>query len=157
MNKEQRANNGVTLVEMLIVVAIIVILASMVVGMATRIDNQSKTKSLENTFAMLESALQEYHEYTNLFPPAAAPDPNLNSETLYNGLNSIPSSRKVLEQIDSSLIADKGGTPGPEIYDPWGTVLDYRYAVGDNFPELISAGPDRSFSSDADNISSRKK
>jgi hypothetical protein len=44
----------------------------------------------------------------------------------------------------------------PEIYDPWGTPLDYRYEAGENFPELISAGPDRKFGN-ADDITNRKK
>ncbi|GAH42143.1 unnamed protein product, partial [marine sediment metagenome] len=86
--------------------------------------------------------------------------PNLNSERLYGALNFIPTSRKILEQISDSLIrhnVDTGATPPiPEIYDPWGTVLNYLYAEGDNFPQLISAGPDRSFGS-PDDISSKKK
>lgn len=150
---------GVTLVEILIVVAIITILASMVIGMATRIGNQSKEKSLQDTFALLESALEEYREHRGYFPEQpeqdfanAAP----HSEILYEALYSIPGSRKILEQMSDSLIANKFGdtdTP-PEIYDPWGMVLDYKYVLGDNFPELTSAGPDKNFDN-ADDISSK--
>lgn len=158
---------GVTLVEMLIVLAIITLLASLVIGMATHIDNQSKGKSLENTFAVLESALEEYREYTGGFPDGNHPDLNVNSETLYAALNSVPSSRKLLEQISDSLIKHKVDTgaipPIPEIYDPWGKVLDYRYNFATpaypeftTYPELISAGPDRIFGS-PDDISSKKK
>jgi prepilin-type N-terminal cleavage/methylation domain-containing protein len=151
---------GVTLVEMLTVVAIIAILASVVIGMATYIDNQSKGKSLENTFALLESALEEYREYARDFPEQTEQIPAnaaAHSETLYDALNSQPSSRKILENISGSLIADKGGTSGMlEIYDPWGTVLDYRYnGISDNSPELISAGPDRTFGN-GDDISSKQ-
>lgn len=158
---EARTEAGVTLVEMLIVLAIITLLASLVIGMATHIDNQSKGKSLQNTFAVLESALEEYREYTGRFPYAANPDPDLNSESLYGALNFIPTSRKILEQISNSLIKHKVDTgaipPIPELYDPWGKVLDYRYDVNtDTFPELVSAGPDRSFGS-PDDISSRSK
>ena len=155
--KSYKYKIGVTLVEILIVLAIITILASMVIGMATHIDNQSRGRSLENTFALLESALQEYHEYRGRFPDGVDPDPYVNSEILYEALNLIPTSRKILEKFNSSLIADRGGTDGTlEIYDPWGTVLNYLYAEGDNFPQLISAGPDRSFGS-PDDISSKKK
>ena len=154
-----RPRAAVTLVEILIVLAIITLLASMVIGMATHIDNQSRSRSLENTFALLESALQEYREYRGRFPYAADPDPNLNSERLYGALNFIPTSRKIVEQISDSLIrhsVDTGATPPiPEIYDPWSKVLDYRYDVNtDTYPELISAGPDRIFDT-ADDISSR--
>jgi len=155
--KSYKYKIGVTLVEMLIVLAIITLLASLVIGMATHIDNQSKGRNLENTFAVLESALEEYREYTGRFPYAADPDPILNSERLYGELNFIPTSRKILEQISDSFITDKSGTPGIELYDPWGKVLDYRYDVNtDTFPELVSAGPDRNFGS-PDDISSRKK
>ena len=148
---------GVTLVEILIVVSIITILASMVIGMATRIGNQSKEKSLQDTFALLESALEEYREHEGAFPDGVDPDPNVNSEILYEALYSIPGSRKILEQISDSLIADKGGpSDTPEIYDPWGTILLYVYAPaqGDNFPELKSAGPDKNFGN-TDDISSK--
>lgn len=151
-----RPRAAVTLVEVLIALAIITILASMVVGMATHIHNQSRGRSLENTFALLESALDEYREYRGRFPDGVDPDPYVNSEILYEALNLIPTSRKILEKINSSLISDRGGTDDMlEIYDPWGTVLDYRYdSSSDNFPELISAGPDRIVNT-ADDISSR--
>ncbi len=155
--KSYKYKIGVTLVEMLIVLAIITLLASVVIGMATHIDNQSKGKGLQDTFALLESALEEYREYTNRFPDGVAFDPNVNSEILYEALYSRPGSRKILEKLNSSLIMDKGGMPDmPEIYDPWGKVLDYRYDDSSNsYPELISAGPDKSFGN-ADDISSKK-
>ncbi len=66
--KSYKYKHGVTLVEILVVVAIIALLATMVIGIATRIDNQSKERGLECTYALLESALQEYREYTGKFP-----------------------------------------------------------------------------------------
>ncbi|MHC4259955.1 MAG: type II secretion system protein [Planctomycetota bacterium] len=151
---------GVTLVEMLIVIAIVMILASLVIGMANQISNQSRSKSLENTFGVLESALDEYREHTGYFPeqPDRLPaEAVVHSQILYTALDAKPSSRKVLEQISNSLIEDRADDGQLEIYDPWGTVLDYIYESGnDSFPELISAGPDRNFDS-PDDISSRRK
>ncbi len=43
-----------------------------------------------------------------------------------------------------------------EIYDAWGTALDYRYVAGENYPELVSAGPDKIFGN-ADDITNRSK
>ena len=151
---------AVTLIEMLIVLAIITLLASMVIGMATHIGNQSRAGTLENTFGLLESALDEYREYTGRFPYAASlGDPNLNSERLYGALDSVPTSRKILERISDSLIRHNVDTeaepPIPEIYDPWGNVLNYRYDVNtDTYPQLISAGPDRNFGT-PDDVSNR--
>ncbi len=143
---------------MVIVVAIIALLVSMVVGIASRIDKRSKEKGLNNIFTLLGSALQEYYEYTDNFPEQ--PEKNftnaaVHSELLLAELRSIPSSRKVLEQINDLFLKNKAGASdtSPEIYDPWGTVLDYRYVQGETFPELISAGPDKVFGT-ADDISS---
>jgi len=157
--KTHKYKHGLTLVEMLIVVAVIALLATMVISIASRIDNQSKERCLECTCALLESALQEYHEYTGGFPEQPEKDftnAAVHSEYLCEELCRIPDSRKVLDKISDSLIENKYGVAGtpPEIYDPWGTVLYYRYVPGDNFPELISAGPDRIFGT-ADDISNR--
>jgi prepilin-type N-terminal cleavage/methylation domain-containing protein len=49
--KTRRYKHGLSLVEMLIVISVIALLATMVVGIASRIDNQSKEKLLKSTFA----------------------------------------------------------------------------------------------------------
>jgi len=159
--KTRKYKFGLSLVEMLVVVGIIALLATMVISVASRIDSQSKEKGLKSTFALLEGALEEYREYKGTFPEQPVRDfTNVpaHSEFLYGELYSIPSSRKILEQVSSSLIKhdfDSGGLPPvPEIYDPWGTPLDYRYEPGDNFPELISAGPDKVFGN-TDDIKNR--
>jgi len=150
----RRYKHGLSLVEMLIVVALIALLATMVIGIASRIDNQAKEKGVESTFALLEGALEEYKEFQGDFPGQPVKDftsAAAHSEFLYGELYSIPSSRKILEKVSDSLIkhnVDTGTVPPvPEIYDPWGTPLDYRYVPGDSFPELVSAGPDKVFSS----------
>ena len=157
--KSYENKTGLTLFEMLIVVAIVVILTTMVIGLAGRIDNQSKEQLTRSTIALLESSLQEYHDYQGTFPVSLSIDANQNSEILYRELNFLTSSRKMLDRIDDSLIQDKVNTvitpPLPEIYDSWGKVLDYRYVAGNNFPVLTSAGPDMRFGN-TDDISSRK-
>jgi prepilin-type N-terminal cleavage/methylation domain-containing protein len=155
----RRYKQGLSLIEMLIVLGLIAILATMVISVASRIDNQSKEKGIESVFALLEGALEEYKEFQGDFPGQPVKDftnAAAHSEYLYRELYSIPGSRKILEKISDSLIENKFGTADSpaEIYDPWGTALEYRYAPGDNFPGLISAGPDRKFGT-ADDISNR--
>jgi prepilin-type N-terminal cleavage/methylation domain-containing protein len=157
--KSYKHKKGVTLIELVIVVAVISLLATMVIGIASRIDERAKEKSLKNIFALLDGALQEYYEYTDKFPEQEEKNfanAATHSEYLYGQLHSIPSSRNVLEKISDSLFKNKlGGSDTPlEIYDPWGTAVDYRYTPDENFPELISAGPDKVFGT-ADDISSR--
>ena len=143
---------GITLIEMLIVVAVLSLLTSILIAAAARIYNQSKEQLTKNTFALLDAALQEFHDFTSDFPIYQdAPSLVERSEILYGALNSIPSSRRILEKISDSLIENNPGTADmPEIYDPWGTVVDYRYRYvseddKDTFPKLTSAGPDRQF------------
>lgn len=58
-----RYKNGVTLVEILTVVVIIAILASIVVGIATRLDNKSKEQLAGNTIAIITDALEQFADY----------------------------------------------------------------------------------------------
>ncbi|MHC4433383.1 MAG: prepilin-type N-terminal cleavage/methylation domain-containing protein [Planctomycetota bacterium] len=159
----RRDKYGFTLIEMLVVLTLIVILASMVIGVASHVDARAKRDRIENTFVLLDSALQEYRQFTDKFPEqleqnyanAAA-----HTEYLYNELDSVPDSRSILEKIEDSLIENKYSAAAapvaeiPEIYDPWGTVLDYIYSPGENFPLIVSAGPDRKFGT-ADDIDNR--
>jgi type II secretory pathway pseudopilin PulG len=151
---------GLTLIEMVIVVGIIALLVSMIITLVSRFDNQAKERGLECTFMLLEGALQEYYEFTDSFPEQTENDYSNaaeHSEYLYQELNSIPDSQKMLDKISDSLVENKYGTldTPPEIYDPWGTALDYIYNTGDNFPLLVSAGKDKTFGTN-DDILSRK-
>jgi prepilin-type N-terminal cleavage/methylation domain-containing protein len=156
--KSQQPKYGMTLVEMLIVVAVIAVLATMVIALAARIGTQAKEKGLETVFSLLESALQEYYEYWSVFPDPNKPPYLTHSAALYGQLQATPTSRKILENLDRSLVKNNPAATVdmPQIYDVWGTLLDYRYVPGETFPELVSAGPDRMFAT-ADDISSKKK
>lgn len=61
--KSCKRKTGVTLVEMLIVVGIVALLATMVITTATRIDNQSREKLTESTIAILTAALGQFQDY----------------------------------------------------------------------------------------------
>ena len=159
----RRNNYGFTLIEMLTVLALIVILASMVIGVASHIDARAKKDQIENAFVLLDSALQEYRQFRDRFPEQLEQDyanAAAHSEYLYGELNSVPDSRSILEKINDSLIENRYAAAGapvaaiPEIYDPWGTALDYRYSPGENFPRMVSAGPDKTFGT-ADDIDNR--
>ena len=176
---DAKHHNALTLVEILIVVAIIAVLTMIVIGLTLRVENQSKAKALSNIFALLDSALQEYREYKGQFPvpvpvftDAVDLDPDVVTERerqdraadrlrfLYTALHSVPASREILKTIGPAWVEHDVSDPNAYVVrDPWGTVLDCRYAPGDQFPELISAGPDTKFlrPSDEDNVSSREQ
>lgn len=157
--KTRNYKPGLSLIEMLIVVGIIAILATMVISVASRIDTQAKENGTQNLLTLLDSALQEYREFTDRFPEQLETDSanaNIHTEFLYSELSSIPSVRKILAKLSPSSVVNKHGTAetAAELYDAWGTVLDYRYIPGDNFPLLVSAGPDKTFGT-ADDINNR--
>jgi prepilin-type N-terminal cleavage/methylation domain-containing protein len=61
--KRRQNKTGVTLVEILVVVAIIAILVTMVIGIASRFDIQGKEQLTKNTIALLTTALGEFRDY----------------------------------------------------------------------------------------------
>jgi type II secretory pathway pseudopilin PulG len=158
---------GLTLIELLIAVALVVILVSMTLMVTNKSYSDADVKAAEGTIALLDSALQEYYDYYNYFPVyAAITDPALTSDEerhcayLYRELNSVPDSRKIIERISDSRIKPRGNF---FIYiDSWGMALNYIY-VNDpannnvmNFPLITSAGPDKNFETEADNITNKK-
>ena len=82
--KSYRHKTGVMLVEILVVVAVLAILATMVVGIATRINNQSKEQLTKNTFALLNAALGQFRDYGYNYNPVP---PDLARSDFYRGLD----------------------------------------------------------------------
>jgi prepilin-type N-terminal cleavage/methylation domain-containing protein len=83
--KNRTCKIGLTLIEMLIVVAIIAILVTMVIGIAAHIDNQGKEQLTENTFALLGAALGQFQDYGyNYKVPTTASD---DEREFYRSLN----------------------------------------------------------------------
>ncbi len=157
MTKAKR-QSGLSLVEMLVVVAIIMVVAGLAVMMTARMSRQAKERDLASAFAMFKSALQEYREETGEYPPQPELDfteAATHMRFLYERLMAEPASRQVLSHLANfPTQGDQTSLDLAEVRDPWGTVLDYRYGPDDDFPELISAGPDREFGTE-DDINSR--
>jgi len=157
---DSRHHRGFTLVEILVVIGVIAVLASMVVAITLRVENQSKEQTVANVFAVLKGALREYYEFSDKFP--AQPERNsanatAHMELLVAALEQVPASREMLKGISGELVKNNKGQPDvSKIYDPWGTIIDYVCTPDDQFPELISAGRDKQFGT-ADDISSRGK
>lgn len=156
--KNARRHLGLSLVEMLVVVGVIALIASMAVTLTLRMTNQAKERELASIFALLKTALQEYREETGAFPLQAEREFSnaaAHMELLYERLMAEPASRQVMTRLAGLPSGkDTTGRGVGRVLDPWGTVLDYRYGPDDDLPELISAGPDRRFGTE-DDISSR--
>lgn len=95
------------------------------------------------------------------------------SEVLYYNLSRTPNCKRIIDTISDTLITNRdvdGAVrlitipPGSEeedetdlirFIDPWGNAIRYRYATGDSFPVIDSAGADGKFTTTGDNVSSR--
>ena len=61
--------HALTLVEMLVVVGIIALLATMVIGIAAQLDSQGKERLAKSTIAVLAGALEEFQDYEYSYTP----------------------------------------------------------------------------------------
>lgn len=134
--KRRQNKTGVTLVEILVVVAIIAILVTMVIGIATRVDTQGKERLTENTIALLTAALGQFGDYGYRYSDPCDADfkfpldcnnfsqsdletklggtisggthePTYSgSETMYFFLSRVPESRQTLDRIDRKLVTN---------------------------------------------------
>ena len=148
-----RYNNGFTLVEMVIVVAVIGLLTTMVIGVGGALHRQAQRRGAKSVLLQVEGAIDAYYEFKGSYPgPVVSTNAGANCEILYRELELVPGSRKILGLINDVLIRDDyNGAAGLfEIYDPWGEVLNYQYEAGTSYPVLISAGPDEKFGTDDD-------
>jgi type II secretory pathway pseudopilin PulG len=155
--KRQTSRVAVTLVEMLVVVGIIVVLAGIVAVVFSRLHGQGKEKAVTNTMTILDAALAEYRDARGLFPVPEANTVEARNESLCRALLDEPQSRVIMDTLDGGPRGALRRVPPPEptlVYDPWDRPLDYTYRMGDTFPLLRSAGPDRLYQT-ADDITNR--
>ena len=114
--KGYRHKIGATLVEILIVVAIIAILATMVVGIATHISNQSKEQLTKSTFALLNAALGQFRDYGYNYkvPTTASPAERdfyrgLDFPLDCNGFDQLPLEQALGTALGATSVSISGG------------------------------------------------
>ena len=79
--------------------------------MAVRVHNQRNEESLEGTFALIESALEEYYEYYGYYP-ITTDDFDMaveRSKDLYNRLDKVPDSKRIITSFPDSQIGHVDG------------------------------------------------
>ena len=152
--------SGVTLVEILVVLTIITVLASMVFKATSGLGKRSQERRQRAAFVLLDSALDAYYEAKDSFPVSGllsdyTDDDDWrrdNVELLYESLYAVPSARTHLLKLPPKRLDQWQGAANAVhlIYDVWGTVLSYECVEGSAFPILLSAGPDKTFGTDDD-------
>lgn len=126
---------GMTFVEILIAVAVLLTLITIVVGVSNHIDTQGKQKLTEAAIGVVVTALEQYYDFWEAFPfdadesydgndflaglhidepnaffvdPPGYHDPcYASSEALYYALNKTPASRKVISNLPPAAVTGK--------------------------------------------------
>ena len=157
----KRYNLGFTLIEILVVVAVIVVLAGALWKMGHGLEVKGQVQQQNEAFAILDSALQEYYEVTGQFPEALViTDVNdfvlaqARTEFMWQRFLGVAESRFVAKRLSDALLknlyvsANQVTWPkphiykdGPEIYDVWGNPVEYLWHANMAFPLLRSYGP----------------
>ncbi|QDU81794.1 Type II secretion system protein G precursor [Polystyrenella longa] len=130
INRTTRQRKGFTLIEVLVVLGIIVLLATMV---GPRILGTREKADVDATFTQVksfESALELYQYHMKTFP---------STEIGLAALVEEPS-----EDAEGAGNADNWEGPYMEEIpaDPWGNDFQYEYEAGDREPTIWSFGPD---------------
>ena len=58
-----KKNQGLSLIEIVVTVAVIAILAGITIGIVSHMDNQNNARALKSTFALLDDALDLFNDY----------------------------------------------------------------------------------------------
>lgn len=168
--KTKNKKSGVTLIELIIVVVIIMIMVTMVFVLRKPAEKRIGIEHTAATIELLSAAIEQYYDLYHKFP-----DPNNKTtneypsdcnengmEGLYYKLSLAPDAVKILNRIDTSMIKNDDSPGGSkdnylEYIDSWGKEFKYEYEKdkGYNFPIITSAGPDKDFNKEEDNITNR--
>lgn len=156
---------GLTLVEMLVVMVVLAILVSLVVGISSYVTGRANREATVMTQSVLMMAIEEYRDITGS-PPSVAYDeddpPIHRSKILFELLTdeaTNPQLKKVVEivrRLPAKAIAEDTEDSNRRYFaDGWGRPMDYRTNQGiGGVPVLISAGPDGDHDEKADNVRS---
>ena len=138
---------GFTLIELMVVMAIIAILAGLVLSTAGYVQRKSATSRAEAEIAAISTALESYKADMGDYPrgtndgpnPTAAPNKG-NNFLLTELMPAIGSGQKVYFEFSSSMLSKSSPT---NILDPFGEQYGYRYPGdpnrnGTNFFDLWS-------------------
>ena len=167
-----------TLVEVLIVVAIIGLMAAGLVVVSSYVQTQGRVALTDQSVKLLSTAVAQFHDITGHYPVdnwgsiastgsriagASSPGTPNPDELLYLQLSLLPQTRAIISKLPEELVRaptttvqlahdPSANTPYLQsIVDPWDNPLDYD--ASGSYPVIQSAGPDGDLATTEDNIS----
>lgn len=149
MNQPARTlRAGFSLMEMLVVIAIIVLLAGITFGGFNFVKAKQARSQAEIQLKLLENALVAYHADNGEYPPNPQANGEDGTQRIYEALYPTSENEKTylpeLNPENDSQGWLQGQTTGPNlmIYDPWGNEFRYRTNDPDNPDSIIASNPD---------------
>lgn len=149
--KQSYPDKGFTLIEMLVVIAIIVTLGGLLITGISVARRQAKKKTTLMLFQSISLALQQYRNDNGLYPDA--PGGEASGKTLYRALSEKKGFGPYLKGLSSDQAADIDGDGVKELIDGWRNPVWYtdgRYLPDEREYELRSAGGDGEFNTEDD-------
>jgi general secretion pathway protein G len=147
--RKSALQRGFTLIEILVVVAIIVILVGAVIAIGSNIRSSSMRQATQGELQALEAAAEAYRLERGDLPAS------FGDGTYFGILMSDPASRKAVQKINPVLFDDAKNPT--RVNDSWGNRIQYQPAGPNGSPPLrgyfFSCGPNGS-ANDADDIRS---
>lgn len=146
----RRSSHGFTLLELLIVIALMVVLAGLLIPAFFKVQNEAKRKRASTEAAIIGTAIQAYKMRERKFP-APSNDLRGNRDVTYNGQGSNPNNSLVMGElirveppvIDASkLRMDSNGNA----MNPWGA--QYKIRLDLNYDGKIDLNNNGQFDRD---------
>ncbi len=136
------SNHGFTLVEVVVVIAVVSILAATLAPMLAQQIDQARAQATTDQLHTLSGALREYHLDVYDFPADSGNDVADLGQLTANGAGA--------GGWDGPYVTDSSHA-GDYATDAWGSPIDYAHVSGDTSAVLTSPGLDRTLAS-ADDI-----
>jgi len=111
---------GFTIIELLVVVGIIAVLASILFPVLLAHLEQAKVTRMRAQFQQIESALEKYHGRWGAYPPSTGGEDNGGVEALLEHLRAAGDGGPcILERRIAGWVEDTDGDGRAELVDPW--------------------------------------
>lgn len=131
---------GFTMIEMLIVIAILVIIVSLIVGVSGTLFQDVAKKQTITWQGIIMDAVETYQNNKHVYPgEGTTATPEGRSANLYAQLSAVPQSADKLKALGGDAL----DVTNKWFKDAKGNVMDYRARAGmGGRPVIISPGPD---------------
>jgi len=154
----ERRSDGFTLVELVVVMAILVILAGLTSSVAFVVLRRSRAGVASSDITALEMGLAAYRQHLGAYPPddVGSGANGMNEALVYHLCRKLTRGMNTygpFAEIGEDRLRDSEGDGFRELRDPWGNLYQYAENASHSTPtganprsyDIVSPGPDGEF------------